>query len=84
LGIAQGTIKYHNQLSEAPGAALGRNGRPSILSDEQRESLVRQIQETYHHVILWTIAEILQFFQERVVNKNSVHHWLHREPRIKD
>jgi hypothetical protein len=71
---------------QALGAALGRNGRLSILGDEHREDLVRQIETADRDGIPWTITEILQFFQARAaeaVDKNRVYHWLHREPRIK-
>jgi transposase len=83
LGIDRGTVKYHSKRCEGLGATLRRNGRPSILSGEHRKDLVRQIKEAYHHDILWTIAEILQFCQERAAEAldwNSVYHWLHHEP----
>jgi hypothetical protein len=86
LGTDKGTAKYYSRRYEALGAALGRNGHPSILSEEHREDFVRQIKETYHHGILWTIVEILQSLQERAaetVDKNSVYRWLNREARIK-
>jgi hypothetical protein len=86
LGIDKGTIKYHSERYEVLGAALGRNGRPSILSDEHCEDLVRQIEEVSYHGIPWTITKILQLSQERAaetMDKNSVYHWLHREPHIK-
>jgi transposase len=84
LGIDKGTVRCVSKCYEALGAALGRNGRLSILGDERREGLVRQIEATCHHGIPWT-TKILQFFQERAaeaVDKNSVYHWLHRESRI--
>jgi hypothetical protein len=85
LGIDKTTVKDHNKRYEALGAALGRNSRLLILGDERRETIVREIEAAYHHGIPWTITEVLQFFQERVVEavgKNSVYHSLHRQPRI--
>jgi hypothetical protein len=51
LGIDEGTVKYYSKGSEALSAALGRNGRSSILRVEHREDLVRQIEEACHHGI---------------------------------
>jgi hypothetical protein len=77
LGIDKGTVKCHSKRSEAVGAALGRNGHPSVLSGEPREDVFRQIEEVCHHDIPGTIAEILQVFQERAtetVAKNNFYH----------
>jgi hypothetical protein len=80
LGIDKRTVKCHSKRYKALGTALGRNVRFSILSDERREDLVRQIGATYHHGIPWTIIEILQLFRERAaeaVDKTGVYDWLH-------
>jgi hypothetical protein len=51
LGIDRRTIKYYSKCYEAWGAALGRNECLSILGNECREDLVRQVEAAYHHGI---------------------------------
>jgi hypothetical protein len=81
LGIAKGTVEYHFKRYADVGADAGRWSRPPLLGDEREP-----VEDAYRRGIPWTIAEILDFIQEgslEPVDKNSVYHWLQREPRIK-
>jgi hypothetical protein len=56
------------------------------VSDEYREPLIKGIEEGYRPDTPWTMADILDLIQERSprpVDKNSLYHWLQRQPRIK-
>jgi hypothetical protein len=86
LGIDKGTVKDHYKCYATLAAELGYIGRRPLVSDEHCEPFIKRIEEEYHQGTPWTIADILEFIQERSprpVDKNNLCHWLQRQPQIK-
>jgi hypothetical protein len=86
FGIERSEVKRHFQKGADHLDKALPNGRPSILSDEEHEDLIRTISEAYQMRRPMSIGEIRYYIETRFqksIERNTLWHMLCRDTRIK-
>jgi hypothetical protein len=86
FNVSKGTIRWHYKTYLAQAERQRSNGRPSILSAEERDDLIGCIAAGYANNRAWTMRDIVGHISDRYGKKmdaNSIRHMLDRDPRVK-
>jgi hypothetical protein len=86
LGVTTSVLKYHDRILDARPSAAGTAGKRGLIAQTQLAELATKIQEAYQNRRPWIITEVTHFLQAQVkkpLDRNTVHHILARDPRIK-
>jgi transposase len=85
-GIDRSAVKRHFQKGADHLDKASASGRPSILSDEEHEHLIRTITEAYRMRRPMSIGEISYYIETRFqksIERNMLRHMLRRDTGIK-
>jgi hypothetical protein len=86
LGIHRNVAKRHFKKGGDDLDDAWPNGRPSILSEDEHEDLIRKILEPYEMRRPMSIGEVHYYIESRYqksIDRHTVWHVLRRDPRIK-
>ena len=86
--IAKSTVAWHlsKPCDIASGCTSGQNGRPSVLSDDVAESLIKFVQYMFDQRVPCSYEEMRDFLQdehELVININTLRSWVSRCGRLR-